>query len=202
MWIVAQVNFHADRLAAESIAGLGFPVLSPRIHVKTATGLRWRVAQLFPGYLFLKIDKTWRPIARAPGVLGVIKFGEKPSQCPDIEIRRLLEMTGDDGLIRLRREASGVRALAPGAAVAVINGAVTFLVDGEPVGKGDLPVTIPLSLGLSAGVCVGSDAGAPVMTDYKPPFAFAGTVKKALVDVTGEAVEDMAAKMRMYLARQ
>jgi len=40
---------------------------------------------------------------------------------------------------------------------------VTLLVDGAPVGKGDLPVTIPLSLGLSAGVCVGSDAGAPVM---------------------------------------
>ena len=76
---------------------------------------------------------------------------------------------------------------------------VTLLVDGAPVGKGDLPVTIPLSL---RGVCVGSDAGAPVMTDYKPPFAFTGTVKKALVDVTGEAIEDMAAKMKMYLARQ
>ncbi|MBV8104426.1 MAG: hypothetical protein JO223_07355 [Hyphomicrobiales bacterium] len=79
---------------------------------------------------------------------------------------------------------------------------VTLLIDGAPVGKGALPVTTPLSLGLSAGVCVGSDAGAPVMTDYKPPFAFTGTVKKALVDVTGEAVEDMAAKMKMYLARQ
>ena len=79
---------------------------------------------------------------------------------------------------------------------------VTLLIDGAPVGKGDLPVTIPLSLGLSAGVCVGSDAGAPVMTDYKPPFAFTGAVKKALVDVTGEAVEDMAAKMKMYFARQ
>jgi arylsulfatase len=79
---------------------------------------------------------------------------------------------------------------------------ITLLVDGASVGKGNLPVSIPLSLGLSAGVCVGSDAGAPVMTDYKPPFAFTGTVKKALVDVTGEAVEDMAAKMRMYLARQ
>jgi len=29
-----------------------------------------------------------------------------------------------------------------------------------------------------------------------------GTVKKALVDITGEAVEDLEAKMRMYLARQ
>jgi arylsulfatase len=76
------------------------------------------------------------------------------------------------------------------------------LVDGAPVGQGDLPVTIPLSLGLSASVCVGSDTGAPVITDDKSPFAFTGTVKKALVDVTGEAVEDMAAKMKMYLVRQ
>jgi len=39
-------------------------------------------------------------------------------------------------------------------------------------------------------------------TDYKAPFLFTGTVKKAFVDVTGEPVEDLAAKMRMYLARQ
>jgi hypothetical protein len=52
------------------------------------------------------------------------------------------------------------------------------LVDGAPVGQGD-----SLSLDLSASVCVGSDAGAPVMTDYKPPFAFTGTVKEALVDL-------------------
>jgi arylsulfatase len=79
---------------------------------------------------------------------------------------------------------------------------VTLFVDGKPVGSGDLPVTIPLSLGLSAGVCIGADAGAPVMTDYKSPFPFTGTVKKALVDVTGVHVEDMEAKMRMYLAHQ
>jgi len=72
------------------------------------------------------------------------------------------------------------------------------------VGSGDLPVTVPLNLGLSAGVCVGADAGAPVMTaaDYKPPFPFTGTVKKVLVDVTGEEIEDKAAKMRVYLAHQ
>jgi hypothetical protein len=57
-------------------------------------------------------------------------------------------------------------------------------------------------LGLAAGVSIGTDAGSPVMTDYAPPFSFTGTVKKALVDVSGETVEDKAAKMRMYLARQ
>jgi len=40
------------------------------------------------------------------------------------------------------------------------------------------------------------------MTDYTPPFAVTGRVKKALVDISGEANEDMEAKMKMYLARQ
>jgi arylsulfatase len=79
---------------------------------------------------------------------------------------------------------------------------IGLFVDGSPVGSGDLPVTIPLTLGLAAGVSVGADSGAPVMTDYAAPFAFTGTVKKVLVDVSGEPIEDKAAKMKMYLARQ
>ncbi len=79
---------------------------------------------------------------------------------------------------------------------------ITLLVDGKPVGDGALPVTIPLSLGLSAGVSVGADPGSPTMPDYTPPFAFTGQVNKVLVDVTGEAVENYEAKMRVYLARQ
>jgi hypothetical protein len=79
---------------------------------------------------------------------------------------------------------------------------IKLFVDGKPFGNGDLPVTIALSLGLAAGVSVGTDGGAPVMPDYKPPFSFTGTVKKVLIDVSGEAVEDKAAMMKMYLARQ
>ncbi|MCC8362441.1 arylsulfatase [Lysobacter sp. A6] len=79
---------------------------------------------------------------------------------------------------------------------------VKLFVDAHPVGSGELPVTIPLTLGLAAGVAVGADTGAPVMDDYAAPFAFTGTVRKALIDVSGGAVEDQEARMRMYLARQ
>jgi len=75
-------------------------------------------------------------------------------------------------------------------------------VDGQAVGEGHLPVTIPLSLGLAAGAAVGVDPGSPTMPDYKPPFAFTGTVKRAMVDVTGTSVESHDEKMRMILARQ
>jgi len=76
---------------------------------------------------------------------------------------------------------------------------IKLLVDGKTVGSGDLPVTIPLTLGLSAGVCVGSDAGSPVMTDYTPPFAFTGAVRKVLVDLTGQAMEDKEETIKAYL---
>lgn len=79
---------------------------------------------------------------------------------------------------------------------------ITLLIDGKPVGEGNLPVTIPLSLGLAAGVAIGSDPGSPAMPDYLPPFPFTGRVFKALVDVTGEPVEDLEARTRMYIARQ
>lgn len=79
---------------------------------------------------------------------------------------------------------------------------ITLLVDGKPVGNGDLPITIPLLFGLGSGLAVGSDPGSPTMPDYQPPFKFTGEIKKALVDVTGENLEDQEAKMRMYLARQ
>jgi arylsulfatase len=81
---------------------------------------------------------------------------------------------------------------------------IKLFIDGKVVGEGDLPVTIPIQLGLGAGVVTGADTGSPVMLaeDYEPPFAFTGTIKKALVDVSGEPIDDPEAKVRMYLARQ
>ncbi|WP_218964297.1 arylsulfatase [Sphingobium sp. IP1] len=87
-------------------------------------------------------------------------------------------------------------------------GTITLLVDGEPVGGGDLPVTVPIQYGLAAGVVVGCDNGSPVMLEdeYLPPFKFSGTIHKALVDVTGESLEDkeemIAAYLKAAMARQ
>jgi arylsulfatase A-like enzyme len=79
---------------------------------------------------------------------------------------------------------------------------ITLLVDGAPVGEGDLPVTIPLSLGLAAGVAVGHDPGSPAVPDYSPPFAYGGRIRRALVDVSGAPLEDLQARIRQVLARQ
>lgn len=79
---------------------------------------------------------------------------------------------------------------------------ITLLLDGRPIGKGKLPVTIPLAMGLASGVSVGSDAGPPVCEDYEPPFAFTGTIEKVVYDVSGAHVADHEAEIRMALARQ
>ncbi len=79
---------------------------------------------------------------------------------------------------------------------------ITLFVDGKAVGSGDLPVTIPISLGLAGGVSVGIDGGAPVTDAYPPPYAFTGTIDRVVYDVSGERVVDHEAEIRIALARQ
>jgi len=79
---------------------------------------------------------------------------------------------------------------------------VVLFVDGEAVASGNLPVTIPLSLGLAAGVAVGADPCSPAMPDYRSPFAYNGRIRRALVDVSGTPVDDLRERMRQILARQ
>jgi arylsulfatase len=79
---------------------------------------------------------------------------------------------------------------------------LSLFVDSEPVGEGQLPVTVPLSLGLAGGVSIGRDAGAPVSEEYASPFAFTGTLERLVYDVSGESVVDHEAEIRIALARQ
>src|SRR5262249_40489593 len=54
-------------------------------------------------------------------------------------------------------------------------------VDDKLAGQGDLPLTMPLCLGLGGGFVCGTDTGAPVTPDYKPPFIFNGTLYSVTV---------------------
>jgi arylsulfatase len=81
-------------------------------------------------------------------------------------------------------------------------GLVTLLVDGKQSGSGALAVTTPNRLAQGGAMLVGSDAGAAVTPEYKPPFRFTGEIKRVIVDVSGEHVEDYEAQMRIVLATQ
>jgi arylsulfatase len=101
--------------------------------------------------------------------------------------------------LRFEFEATGKPDIAKGKGAP---GRAQLYIDGMLVGQEEFPVTTPLSLGLTGGVTVGADPGAPVAPFYTSPFEFTGTVHKVTVDVSGAVIEDDDAEMRRIMARQ
>jgi arylsulfatase len=83
-----------------------------------------------------------------------------------------------------------------------VPGTVTLFIDGKAVGSADLPWTTPNRLAQGGAMLVGADEGSSINPEYKPPFHFTGTIKRVIVDVSGEHVEDYETKMRVFLAKQ
>ena len=75
-------------------------------------------------------------------------------------------------------------------------------INGKLVGQADFPHTTPFSLGLTGGITVGADIGAPVAPFYETPFEFTGTLHSVTFDVSGDVIEDSEAELRMIMARQ
>jgi len=82
-------------------------------------------------------------------------------------------------------------------------GRVTLTIDGAPVGAGDIPLTMPLAIGLAGGIVCGADTGSPVWDRYKPPFPFTGVLHSTTVDLGGGAPPvDHEHALKVILARQ
>ncbi|HEY8942864.1 MAG TPA: hypothetical protein VIM73_01325, partial [Polyangiaceae bacterium] len=79
---------------------------------------------------------------------------------------------------------------------------VQLYVDGRLEAESDLPVTIPLDIGIVEGLTCGRDEGSRVTADYVAPFAFTGDLEHVVVDVSGVLIEDKAAELRATLAHQ
>jgi arylsulfatase len=75
-------------------------------------------------------------------------------------------------------------------------------IDGEFVGQGDIPLTMPLMMGLAGGLVCGADTGSPVWDQYESPFRFTGTLHSCTVDVSGELIKDDEQTVKMIMARQ
>lgn len=81
-------------------------------------------------------------------------------------------------------------------------GRAQLYVDRKLTGQSDFPHTTPLSLGLTGGIVVGADPGAPVCPFYRAPFEFTGIIHQVTFDLSGELIEDDEATMRRVMARQ
>jgi len=81
-------------------------------------------------------------------------------------------------------------------------GKAQLYIDDKLVGESDFPYTIPFSIGLGASIAVGADPGSPTIPDYDPPFDFTGKIYKAIIDVSGELIEDHEVALKNVMARQ
>ena len=79
---------------------------------------------------------------------------------------------------------------------------IRLLVDGRVVGEGNLPVTIPLDIGITEGLACGRDPGSTVTDRYSGPVTFTGALEQVVVDVAGAVIEDKDAELRRHMAHQ
>ncbi len=57
----------------------------------------------------------------------------------------------------------------------------TLLVDGQKVGEGRIPRTIPFRVSADETLDIGEDTGTPVSEDYQVPFHFTGRLNKVVI---------------------
>jgi len=82
-------------------------------------------------------------------------------------------------------------------------GRAQLYIDRELVGQAEFPHTTPLSLGLTGGITVGADPGAPVTPFYTSPFEFNGVIRSVTFELgEGEMIVDDESVMRQIMARQ
>jgi arylsulfatase len=82
-------------------------------------------------------------------------------------------------------------------------GTATLLVDGEVVGRGEIPKFTPTSFNnTNAGLSCGYELGPPVGEGYDAPFRFTGSIAEAVVEVTGAPRPDPLAEFEKIMAEQ
>lgn len=110
-WGIAQTHSQREGAAEDHLKRKGFEVYLPRIKVK-----KGRIAPLFPGYLFVRINAVWYPILSTIGVMRLLRNGEnEPSRIKD-NILHNLQKSEVRGIVKLPER------LRPGDQVRILRG--------------------------------------------------------------------------------
>ncbi len=100
-WFCVRAQPKHEHIAAAHLRGEAqVEVYLPRIRFRRSTrrGPVWFTEALFPGYLFARFDLAGglRRFHYAPGVRGIVHFGEKWPTIPDATIEDLRATVGDE----------------------------------------------------------------------------------------------------------
>src|SRR5438105_167805 len=101
-WFVVWTESRAEKKVEARIAALGLSPWLPTITERHRWSDRWRevVCPLFPGYLFARARAVeWHKVLHTPGVLTVVKHGERPALLADAFIARLRDAIDRDGAV-------------------------------------------------------------------------------------------------------
>jgi transcription antitermination factor NusG len=118
-WTVVQTISGHEEMVAERIERAGFRTLTPRARFRINDKLR--IAAVFPGYCFAKVEHRWYDIRWCVGVLRLIMSGEQPAHLPDIEVDKIMREMDRNGLIKLPKEKTS-RSLVEGDTVKILTG--------------------------------------------------------------------------------
>jgi transcriptional antiterminator RfaH len=102
-WFCLRSRPKHEHIAARHLQQMsGVEVFLPRIRFrrKTRQGAAWVTEALFPNYLFARFDwkRSLRQAHHAPGVTGVIRFGDLWPTVPEGVIAELRSLFGDGQL--------------------------------------------------------------------------------------------------------
>lgn len=123
-WYLVRTKPNAEATAQASLTRQAYDVYLPRLlqSVPWRGRSRDRIAPLFPGYLFLRLDEGRQPLSpvrSTPGVANIVCFGQSYAIVPDPVIDDLRGRADPaSGLHRLR----AARRPVPGAKVRIASG--------------------------------------------------------------------------------
>lgn len=101
-WFAVRVRSRQERVVSQHLRGRGLEEYYPTYDVMRQWSDRKKMVteSLFPGYVFCRFDRSNQlPILSAPGVVGLVGFGDGPIEIPDEEVERVRRMTSSGLLV-------------------------------------------------------------------------------------------------------
>lgn len=100
-WFVIWTESRAEKKVEARLAALGLSPWLPTVRERRRWSDRWRevICPLFPGYLFARANSVeWHKVLRTPGVLTVVKQGERPALLADAFVSGLRDAIETRGI--------------------------------------------------------------------------------------------------------
>lgn len=105
-WNIVQTYPNASLKAFNHLRRQDFepfsPICATRVHHRGK--FKWRVASLFPGYMFVRCENRWRALLSTVGVLRLLMIeSEKPATVPDSFVADITARQNEFGLVDLTK---------------------------------------------------------------------------------------------------